>query len=122
MIFMDIDWADSNIETITIEYDHTELQIWNDALQRRLIVDCWGVAGITNLCIWDDTIISTVEVYSVVEEKSDFVRNLYTAYNKELDYGGRSLKNGLKELRIELVNNIAFSIYCQKIETRLAQS
>ena len=33
-----------------------------------------------------------------------------------MDYGGRSLSNGLLELRIELANYISFSVYCLQID------
>lgn len=116
MNFQDFYWADSDIESIIIEYDHATLVIWNDALQKRLSVECSGFAGITNLCIWDDTIIMSTSVYPVYDTDNEFLRNLYTSYSKNKDYGGRSLGTGLLELRIELANYISFSVYCQKIE------
>lgn len=116
MNFQNFYWADSDLETINIEYDHATLVIWNDSLEKRLTVKCSGFAGITNLCIWDDTIIMSARVYPVCDADNEFLRNLYTAYSKNEDYGGRSLGNGLLELRIELVNYISFSVYCQNIE------
>ena len=116
MDFHEFYWADSDIENINIEFDHATLLIWNDALQKRLSVDCLGFAGITNLCIWDDTIIMSADVYPVCDPDNEFLSNLYTAYSKNKDYGGRSLGSGLLELRIELTNYISFSVYCQKIE------
>lgn len=116
MNISNINWADSDLENITIEYDHASLVIWNDTLQKRLSVECSGLAGITNLCIWDDTIILNVSVSSASDSHNEFVRNLYAKYSKDKDYGGRSLNEGLLELRIELANYISFSVYCQKIE------
>lgn len=116
MNFQDYHWADSDIENINIEYDHATLVIWNATLQTRLSVECSGLAGITNLCIWDDTIIMSASVYPVCNTDHEFLSNLYTAYSKDKDYGGRSLGSGLLELRIELANFISFSVYCQKIE------
>lgn len=116
MCFSNINWADSDLQKIYIEYDRATLIIWNDALQKRLYVECSGLAGITNLCIWDDTIIMSAKLNPVCEANNDFIRNLYTAYNTNKDYGGRSLANGLLELRFELANYISFSVYAQKIE------
>ena len=116
MSFQDYCWADSDIENITIEYDHASLIIWNDTLQKNLSIECFGFAGITNLCIWDDTIITTASIHTVCDTENEFLTNLYAAYCKNRDYGGRSLCNGLLELRIELSNYIPFSIYCQRIE------
>ena len=115
MEFLEIDWADSDIESIKIEYDRASLVIWNDTLQKNLLVVCTGLAGITNLCIWDDTIIVSANVYPAFETGDDFMNNLYGAYNKCYDYGGRSLSNGLIELRVKLTNSISFSVYCQRI-------
>ena len=109
------EWADSNIESILIEYDKASLVIWNDSIGRNVTVVCSGFAGITNLCIWDDTIIESAEVHSVEEGTEGFVDVLFEAYDKDYDYGGRKLKNGLLELRILLVNKIPFSLYCQSI-------
>lgn len=116
MNFQDFNWADSDVENINIEYDHATLAIWNDTLQKRLTVECSGLAGITNVCIWDDTIIMSASVYPVCDTDNEFIRNLYTAYSKNMNYGGRSLDKGLLELRIELANYISFSVYCQQIE------
>lgn len=116
MNFLSVDWADSDIESIFIEYNRAELAIWNDSLQKELLVECVGLAGITNLCVWDDTTIMSASINSVCNEENDFVRNLFLAYEKDYDYGGRSLNKGLLELEIQLSNYISFSIYCQKID------
>ena len=116
MNFQDFDWADSDLESIHIEYDRATLVIWNDACQKRLSVECSGLAGITNLCIWDDTIIINASVNFTCDTDNEFLRNLYTAYSKNKDYGGRFLGNRLLELRIELANHISSRVYCQKIE------
>jgi hypothetical protein len=116
MNFNCIDWADSNIERIIIEYDHAQLEIWNDTLQKKLIVHCTGLVGVTNLCIWDDTIISFANLKSVSDYSDDYLRSVFVAYDKNFDYGGRFLKDGLMELKINLVNDIMFSIYCQKVD------
>lgn len=116
MKFESIFWPDSQLVKIQIEYNYAGLVIWNDVLQKHLLVKCSGFAGINNLCIWDDTIILNANVYPVGDVDNDFVRNLYKAYDRDVDYGGRVLSSGLLELRIELVNYISFSVYCQKID------
>lgn len=116
MTFKNIYWPDSQLEKIQIEYDCATLIIWNDVLQKRLTVRCTGLAGITNLCIWDDTIIMNAEVYPVTDFDTDFIHRLFEAYDKNYDYGGRTLSSGLLELRIELINHISFSVYCLKVD------
>ena len=116
MNFSNIDWADSDLESVCIEYDRAVLCIWNDTLQKRMKVNCSGLAGMTNLCLWDDTIIMKANVYDADENCDSFVQQLLKAYGKDIDYGGRSLSNGLLELRIELANYISFSVYCLQID------
>ena len=109
-------WPDSQLIKMQIEYDCANVLIWNEVLQKKLLLKCSGFAGMTNLCIWDDTIIMSVQLYSVEESGNDFINQLYATYDKNINYGGRSLKDGLLELRIGLVNYTFFSIYCQKVE------
>lgn len=116
MNFMDVNWADSNIEYINIEYNKATVLIWNEILQKRFSVHCLGLVGLTDLCIWDDTIITNAAVYPHFDSDNDFLRNLYMAYDKNYNYGGRSLSEGVLEMRVELVNHISFSIYCLRID------
>ncbi len=116
MNFENIDWADSDLESVNIEFDRAIITIWNDTLQTRLLVTCTGFAGITNLCMWDDTIIMDANIFVVATPNNEFLCDLYKSYNSDFDYGGRTLKDGLLELRIKLVNNISFSVYCLKID------
>ena len=47
MEFNNIDWADSNIDRIEIEYDCAKLFVFNDTLQKQLIVKFNGFIGMT---------------------------------------------------------------------------
>lgn len=108
-------WPDSQLIRIQIEYDHASIIVWNELLQQNLVIECCGLAGMTNLCIWDDTIIMDARLHSVCDNGNEFVCNLYAAYDKNYNYGGRRLIDGLLELRIELANLISFSVYCQNV-------
>ena len=109
-------WPDSRIDEIRIQYDVAEIIVWQYEMEKWLTIRCTGFAGITNACIWDDTTIYDLDVRLVTEADNDFLRALYTAYDENFEYGaGRILKNGLLELKIELVNYIPFYIYCQEI-------
>ena len=121
MDFFDIDWADSNLEKIEIEYDKATLVIWNDSLQQRLLIKCTGLAGLTNLCIWDDTHIMSADIKCVSNADNNFLSGLYAAYDETFDYGGRSLRNGLLALNIELSNHSCFSVYCIEINVDVAE-
>ena len=114
MNFQEIDWADSYLEEVRIEYDCATLKILDDFLQKTFFIKCKGFVGITNFCIWDDTIILKAEVKPVKMDSNEFVRTVYNAYGSE-DCCGRCLGSTLLELRIELTNYIPFSIYCKSI-------
>ena len=118
MRFEDIYWADSDLEKIEIEYNQATILVWNDSMQKRFCIYCLGFAGITNLCIWDDTTIAKTSLNFAPDMNANFISQLFEAYDSEYDYGGRKLKDGLMELTIELTNHIPFIIYCQKIDVR----
>ena len=117
MHFQNIDWADSEIAKIEIEYNCAKLFVYNDTLQKNVIVNFAGFIGLTNLCMWDDQIIDYAEVRELKDDDSaEFTKMLFSAYNKYTDYGERCLGDGIFEVRIRLINQITFSIYCQSIE------
>lgn len=117
MKFENIDWADSNIDKIEIEHDCAKLLIFNDTLQKNVCVICTGFVGLTNLCMWDDQIIDDATVHEIQDDDdTPFIKTVFSAYDKDLNYGERWLNKGVLELRIKLINGIAFSIYCQKID------
>lgn len=114
--FDDYFWPDSNIESITIEYDKIVLMIYNASTNKKLAIVCTGLAGITNLCIWDDTVIFDVNL-QLADEDDQFVRQLRSAYSCDIETGiNRRLRNGLITLSIELSNHIVFAIYCLSVE------
>lgn len=116
MKFENMYWPDSQLIKIQIQYDHASLLIYNDSLQKKILIVCSGLAGITNLCIWDDMIIMEAKIHPADNANTEFMRKMYTTYDKNTDYGGRSLSDGMQELRMELENHIVFSVFCQKIQ------
>lgn len=117
MNFSSIDWADSNIERIEIEYNCAKLIVFNDALQKQLIIKFDGFIGLTNLLIWDDQIIDHAEVHEIQDNDSaPFIQLLFATYDKNFNYGERWLNKGILEVQIHLVNNTSFSLYCQSID------
>ena len=122
MDFDNIDWADSNIHKIEIEYDCATILVFNDTLQKNVLVKCTGFIGLTNLCIWDDQIIDSASVHQILDNDSaPFIQEVLSAYDKDFNYGERWLNTGILELRIKLINNITFSIYCQKINVEFTK-
>lgn len=116
MDFEKVSWADSNIERIEIEYNCAKLFVYNAAFQKNVCVSCTGFVGLTNLCMWDDQIIGQASVHKVEsDDETPFIRAVFSAYDKDFNYGERWLNKGILELRIELLNNISFSVFCQTI-------
>lgn len=116
MEFNSIAWADSNIDKIEIEYDRIRLYVFNDAFQRNVCVICTGFIGLTDLCIWDDQIIDYAEIHQIADDESiPFMEMVYSAYDKNSEYGARSLNEGVFDMCVRLINNTSFHIYCQKI-------
>lgn len=117
MDFNRIDWADSNIVKMEIEFDCAKLYIFNDTLQQMLIVKFNGFIGMTNLLMWDDQIIDDAEVRKVQEDDPDpFIQMLFSRYDKDFNYGERWLNRGVLDVQIRLINDTTFHIYCQSIE------
>ncbi len=110
----DVDWIDSQLKKITIEYDKAELFIECDSV--CYVITCTGLVGLTNLCIWDDTIIENICVTSIDPLSDAYLQQVYSNYDKDFNYGGRSLKEAKLVLSVALINNMTFNIYCQKID------
>jgi len=90
MKFESIFWPDSQLVKIQIEYNYAGLVIWNDVLQKHLLVKCSGLAGINNLCIWDDTIIENIYVKNADLSSDSYLQNVFSNYDKDFDCGGRN--------------------------------
>jgi len=116
MKFTDLCWHDSRLERITVEYDTADIIVWSDVLDRNVCIHCTGLAGLTELCIWDDTILYGAQISRVTEPHNDFLKKLFSAYDPSYDYGNRILDNGLYELKFTIINDIPFYVYCQKVE------
>ena len=113
----DIDWADSRLESINIEYDKSELRIVSES--GRYVVTCAGLIGLTNLCIWDDTIIDNITVFEAGPSSDAYLQQVYSVYDKSFDYGGRILGEPVLVLSVSIINNTTFNLYCKSITVSL---
>ncbi len=127
MKFSDFFWPDSDLEKVEIEYDVARLTIWNNASGCRAIVKCEKLAGITNLCVWDDTTILETKCLPLdhrrlSEASGDaFLQSLVEAYDGVPSFGGKNLEDGIVVLRFLLTNHIWFSVYCQSVEVVVSE-
>ncbi len=121
MRFNDFFWPDSDLERILIYYNTAELTIWNDSLDCRVVVRCEGLAGVTDLCIWDDQIILDVDFRYIPGAdlfilQDPFLQKLCKAYPHSTPWDEKKLEDGIVLLRFLLTNHIWFSIYCQSVD------
>lgn len=120
MNLTDIFWPDSDLEQISILYNVAELTVWNSNTNRRLIIQCSGLAGITDLCIWDDQIIIDVDLLclsgtDLLKSQDSFLQKLCAAYPYSTVWDEKKLDDGIMILKFLLANNIWFNVYCQNI-------
>lgn len=108
-------WHDSSIEKIEIFDDNTILSIYNDDSNLQVKVICSRTAGITNLCMWEDTIIVTASLNMVSDFSDEFIQSILKSHPQYEDLDCLPIKNGLLDLAVELTNNIVFHIYCYDV-------
>ena len=109
----DVDWIDSQLEKITIEYDKAELLVGCDS--GNYVITCTGLIGLTNLCIWDDTIIENIYVRNADPLSDSYLQNVFSHYGKDFDCGGRILGENILILSVSIINNTVFNLYCKQI-------
>ena len=120
MKISDIYWHDSQIEKISIEFDKAELLVESDS--KFYLITCTGLIGLTNLCFWDDTILWDMWVENADTSQDVFLQDVFTNYNKKIDYGGRTLEDDILVLVAHIINNIPAKIYCKKIDVSLVSA
>ena len=109
----DVNWIDSQLEKITIEYDKAELLVECDS--GNYVITCTGLIGLTDLCIWDDTIIENIYVKNADPSSDSYLQKVFSNYDKDFDYAGRILGENILILSVSIVNNTVFNLYCKQI-------
>ena len=108
---------DGDIEKIEISSNSISIIIQHDDYEKSIKILCNDVVGLTNLCMWEDTIINNATLEYVNGELSPFLQEVKDAHplNGEF-YDNQPIKNKLLCLSIALVNDIVFNIYCYSVE------
>ena len=117
MDIKNIDFSDSVLLNIRVSYNEIVLSIrLDDGKDTEISLCCYGVVGLDNLVIWDDTDISKLRVVDA-DQNGAFMKQVHAAYDafKDLGFGDKSLTDPIKDLQITLSNNITFHTYCQSI-------
>ena len=113
--FYDYYWHDSTIEKIEIFEDNVILSIYNDVLDLQVKITCSRTAGITNLCMWEDTIITTACLNTVSDFSGEFIQSILKSHPQYENQDCNPIKKGLLDLAIKLTNDIVFHIYCYDV-------
>ena len=104
-------WHDTVIEKIEISSNQITVLINNDDYENSITILCNEVVGLTDLCMWEDTIIYDAKLEYVNSELSPFLLKVKDSHPINGDfYNNQPIKDNLLCLSIELVNNIVFSI------------
>ena len=110
-------WHDTVIEKIEISSNQITVLINNDDYENSITILCNEVVGLTDLCMWEDTIIYDAKLEYVKSELSPFLLKVKDSHPINGDfYNNQPIRDNLLCLSIELVNNIVFSIYCYEVK------
>ena len=110
-------WHDGDIEKIEISSNQIKISVLHDDYDNPITIFCHSVVGLTNLCMWEDTIINKATLEYVSNKLPAFLQWVQNAHPLEGGiYDNHPIKNNLLCLSIELVNNIAFNVYCYGVE------
>lgn len=119
MKFEEICLPDMSMESIHIEYDKAVITTYDNEYKYGYIITCTGLAGVTDLNVWDENIILNASLKPVGLE-DEFVRQCRDIYGWDYDTGiNRKLSNGMLLLSIELANYVKFKVYCQNVEAQM---
>ena len=126
--FYNYDFADGSIESINIDYDRVELSIDLDVTQQSgapekqpIKLICSEVVGLTDLCMWEDTIIFGAELKEISDKNTPFLAKVFGIYPIEntSQFFDKPLKEHLLDLAIEMSNHITFHIYCYDVKVEI---
>ena len=109
-------WHDGVIEKIEISSNSMSIIIQLYDYEKPIKLLCNDVVGLTNLCMWEDTIIYDANLEYINVELPPFLQEVKDAHplNSEF-YDNQPIRNNLLCLSITLVNDIVFNIYCYNV-------
>ena len=110
-------WHDGDIEKIEISSNQISIIISTDGCDNPIKIICHDVVGLTNLCMWEDTIISSASLEFVNNTLTPFLHDVKDSHplNSEF-YNNQPIKDNLLCLSMKIVNGIVFNIYCYDVK------
>ena len=110
-------WHDADIEKIEISSNQITMTVTCDDYENQIKILCNEVVGLTDLCMWEDTIIDDAKLEYVDNELPSFLQEVMNSHPLDGEfYNNQPIKNTLLRLSIELSNHIVFNIYCYEVK------
>ena len=115
--FYEYCWHDADIEKIEISANQISIMINFDDFENPITVLCNNVVGLTNLCMWEDTIIDDAKLEYVDNELPSFLQEVMNSHPLDGEfYNNQPIRSNLLCLSMKLTNDIAFNIYCYEVK------
>ena len=108
-------WHDAVVEKIEISSNSMSIIIQLYDYEKPIKLLCNDVVGLTNLCMWEDTIIYDAKLEYINGELPPFLQEVKDAHPFSELYDNQPLRNNLLCLSIKLVNDIVFNKYYYKV-------
>lgn len=108
-------WGDSTLEQVIVEYDKIIVKVFNDIIEKIVCIECLNCIGMTNMYIWDDTIIDSITLNEIAPQGHEIWKKIYEVYGEESYDSNKNLMNTFYELKIRIINDFEFSIICQEV-------
>lgn len=109
-------WGDSTLEQVVIEYDKITVKVFNDITEKIVYIECLNCIGMTNLYIWDETIIDNIVLDEIMPNSHEMWKKIYEAYGDESYDLNKNLRGKFYELTIKMINDLEFSIICKDVK------
>lgn len=115
MNYNDYFWGDSILEKIEVVYDKIVITVYNDVLQKNIIVECSQCAGMTQLINWDENIIENIFLKEIPRKQHPIITKIKELYGVNSYDSEKSIEGRFFELRILLINEVSFSVICKNV-------
>ncbi len=108
-------WADSFIKKIIIEYDRISVDVFNDLLQKSILIECRNCIGISKFIFVNEIILENIFLNNISAKSNQMYIDVFDEYRNKAYEAEETLESPICELRFLLANGTDFSILCQEV-------
>lgn len=108
-------WGDSVLEELNIKYDKINITVYNNVLNKNILIECFHCAGITEIISWDENIIENIFVSKMSDSAHPMIASIKQLYGEKTYDSEKSLSGDFYELRVLLINGTDFRVICKDI-------